>query len=155
MKTWGNITRKLGVEIAEPLTCDATKTSCYPDVEADLIFIDPPCTGTGLFIRHPSSKWRVSRRSIRRMADIQNRILETSSQFLKSGGTLVYGTCSVTLEENERLIMDFLDQNPEYETTPMTPFIGCKGLEGMENAQRLYPDLHDCNGFFIVKLVKH
>ena len=155
MKSWIQVIRKLGVEIAEPLIRDATKKKSYPDIIADLVFIDPPCTGTGLFVRHPSSKWRISRRSIRRMASIQRQILEASSQFLKKEGRLVYCTCSITLEENEHLISDFLEKHPEYELTEMNPFTGSPGLEGMKHAQRLYPDIHNCNGFFIAKLVKH
>lgn len=155
MKSWTQIIRKLGVEIAEPLICDATKKKHYPDIMADLVFIDPPCTGTGLFIRHPSSKWRLTRHSIRRMSNIQWKILETAPQFLKKEGTLVYCTCSITLEENERLISNFLGRHTEYELIEMKPFIGSLGLEGMKHVQRLYPDIHNCNGFFIAKLVKH
>jgi len=145
MKSWTQIIRKLGVEIAEPLICDATKKKCYPDVLVDLVFIDPPCTGTGLFVRHPSSKWRVNRRSIRRMAGIQRRILETSSQFLKTEGILVYCTCSITLEENEHLISDFLEKHPEYKLTEMNPFIGSPGLEGMNHAQTGFSSLNWSN----------
>ena len=155
MKSWAQIISKLGVEIAESLTCDATKKKCYPNIMADLVFIDPTCTGTGLFVRHPSSKWRLTRRSIRRMAGIQRRILETASQFLKTEGILVYCTCSITLEENEHLISGFLGKHPEYELAEMNPFIGSPGLEDMKHVQRLYPDIHKCNGFFIAKLVKH
>ena len=155
MKSWTQIISKLGVEIAEPLICDAIKKNCYTDILADLVFIDPPCTGTGLFVRHPSSKWRLTRRSIRRMASIQRRILETASQFLKTEGILVYCTCSITLEENEHLLSDFLEKHPEFELTEMKPFTGSPGLKGVKHVQRLYPDIHRCNGFFIAKLVKH
>ncbi|MFQ6053618.1 MAG: RsmB/NOP family class I SAM-dependent RNA methyltransferase, partial [Candidatus Bathyarchaeia archaeon] len=65
--TWRREMTRLGVENAVPVLGDAKRPSAFPDVEADLVLLDPPCTGTGTFNRIPSGKWRISRRSIDRM----------------------------------------------------------------------------------------
>jgi 16S rRNA (cytosine967-C5)-methyltransferase len=146
--------KRLGVKNAEPIHADATKLDALPRIEADLVLVDPPCTATGLFHKFPSNKWRLSPRSIDNMARLQKRILWNSAQRLKEGGTLIYSTCSITLEENEGVIKSLLDKMPEYKLVESTPRIGTSGLKGMKAAQRLYPHIQECNGFFIAELVK-
>jgi 16S rRNA (cytosine967-C5)-methyltransferase len=71
LETWKREMARLGVENAEPVLGDAIKPGAFPDVDADLVIVDPPCTGTGTFNHIPSGKWRLSRRSIDKMAFIQ------------------------------------------------------------------------------------
>ena len=152
--SWENLLDKLGVENASSELADATQPDYVADVDADIVTVDPPCTGTGLLHKIPSSKWRLTRRSVESMVNLQMRILENSASYLKDSGTLVYSTCSITLEENEGVVNNFMSNNPEYELVDATPRIGVPGLNGLEKAQRLYPHIHGCNGFFIAKLVK-
>ncbi len=154
LNSWETLVKKLGVVNAEPVHADATKPYSIPRVEADIVLVDPPCTGTGLFHKSPSSKWRLTSRSIGRMVKLQEKILENASQRLAEGGTLIYSTCSITIEENEGVIQGFLRENPGYTLVKPEPFIGDPGWNGF-NAQRMYPHLHQCNGFFIAKLVKN
>jgi len=152
MLTWEKEMKRLGVDIASPIISDARKN--LPDVEADLVMVDPPCTGTGTFIRMPSGKWRIQRNSFKRMRTIQERILKNSAGKVVPGGSLVYSTCSITLEENEMVIKRFLDRNRDFRLVKQSPRIGVSGFEGQYMAQRLYPNLHECNGFYIVKMVR-
>ncbi len=152
MLTWEKEMKRLGVDIASPIISDARKN--LPDVEADLVMVDPPCTGTGTFIRMPSGKWRIQRNSFKRMRAIQERILKNSAGKVVPGGSLVYSTCSITLEENEMVIKRFLDRNRDFRLVKQSPRIGVSGFEGQYMAQRLYPNLHECNGFYIVKMVR-
>ena len=145
---------RLGVTNAKPVLADASKPDALPKVEADIVVIDPPCTATGLFHKTPSSKWRLTPHSVDNMAKLQKRILWNAADRLKSGGTLVYSTCSIMAEENEEVVQSLLYRNPEFKLTAASPRIGDHGLLGMEEAQRLYPHKHHCNGFFIAKLVK-
>ncbi len=151
---WKDETRRIGVKIAVPVVADACSQLPLRNVKFDLVFLDPPCTGTGVFGRMPSSKWRLSKRSTKIMSAIQWRMLTTCSSFVKEGGSIVYSTCSITVEENESLIERFLKWNPQFTPVETKPRIGASGLRGQIHSQRLYPHVHECNGFFIAKLVK-
>jgi len=153
MGVWKNEVARMGVSIAEPIIADA----CNPlpvAVEADMVILDPPCTSTGAFAKIPSAKWRLTARSAEKMAEIQWQMLENSAEKLKPGGALVYSTCSITVEENEMLIERFLKWHTEFQLAEITPKIGLPGLRGLTKCQRLYPHIHECNGFFIAKLLK-
>jgi 16S rRNA (cytosine967-C5)-methyltransferase len=150
---WKNEINRMGVKIAEPIVADA----CNPlpfTMEADIVVLDPPCTSTGAFGKLPSAKWRLTRRSIDKMAEIQWQMISNCAEKVKPKGILVYSTCSVTVEENEMLIERFLKWHPEYSLTEITPKMGVPGLRGMEKCRRLYPHIHHCNGFFIAKLIR-
>jgi 16S rRNA (cytosine967-C5)-methyltransferase len=151
---WRREMERLGVENAVPVLGDARKPEDFPNVEADLVLVDPPCTGTGTFNRIPSGKWRLSRRSIGRMASIQRRILDNSAGHVRDGGSIVYCTCSITKEENETVIQGFLRAHAGFELMEAEPRLGLPGLMGQAEAQRLYPHIHGCNGFYVAKLAK-
>ncbi len=154
LRSFERVMERLGVEIAKPFLGDARTVEGLPSVEADLVLVDPPCTGSGNFFSEPSSRWRLSGRSISRMAGLQCRILCSAAHRVARGGRLVYGTCSVTVEENEGVVKAFLDENPDFVAVEAAPRIGKPGLRGLREAQRLYPHLHGCNGFFIAKMVR-
>jgi 16S rRNA (cytosine967-C5)-methyltransferase len=153
MAVWTKEIRRAGVKIAEPVIVDAQRP--LPIVlEADLVVLDPPCTGTGMFSRFPSFKWRLSPRSIDRMADIQWQMLDNCASHVKSDGALIYSTSSITVEENELLVEKFLKWHPEFSLAEMPLKTGLPGLRGLDKCQRLYPHIHNCNGLFVAKLVK-
>jgi 16S rRNA (cytosine967-C5)-methyltransferase len=153
LDSWRRLIEKMGVSNAEPVIADATKPGELPNEMADIVLIDPPCTGTGTFNSNPSGKWRISKNSIQKMASIQRRIVDNSALHVLDDGALIYSTCSVTYEENEAVIIDFLEKHPSFVLSETVPRIGEPGL-GLMEAQRLYPYLHGCQGFFIAKLVK-
>jgi len=154
LDTWRRERTRLGVEIAVPVLGDARKPRAFPDVEADLVLVDPPCTGTGTFNRTPSGKWRLTSRSIDRMRVIQRRILYNCADHVAEEGSIVYCTCSVTAEENEMVIRDFLQVHGDFELVEAEPRIGLPGLMGQDEAQRLYPHIHRCNGFYLARLAR-
>jgi len=153
INVWRNEVARMGAEIAVPIIADA----CNPlplRMKADVVVLDPPCTSTGVFRKLPSAKWRLTRRSVDKMAEIQWQMINSCAENVKSGGTLIYSTCSITVEENEMLVERFLKWHPEFLLAEMTPKIGLPGFRGLEKCQRLYPHIHQCNGFFIAKLVR-
>jgi 16S rRNA (cytosine967-C5)-methyltransferase len=154
LKSWESLMGKLGVTIAKPIQGDASSPKVLTHIDADVVVIDPPCTGSGTFHKEPSGKWRLTPRSVDRMASLQKRIIENMSGYVRPGGTLVYSTCSVTLDENEGVINWFLGRNTDFEVVDAQPLIGSPGLDGLDKAQRMHPHVHECNGFFIAKLVK-
>ncbi len=154
LKSWESLMNKLGVTIAKPILGDATKPDIIEPIKADIVVIDPPCTGSGTFHKEPSGKWRLTRRSIAKMSGLQREIIENMARYVRPGGTLIYSTCSITFEENEGVVRWFIDRNHDFEIVKAEPRIGSPGLNGLEKAQRMFPHVHECNGFFLAKLVK-
>jgi 16S rRNA (cytosine967-C5)-methyltransferase len=153
MNVWKREIERMGVENAVPIVADA-RLPLPIRLKADLVVLDPPCTSTGAFSKMPSAKWRLTKRSISNMAEIQWSMLNQCAEHVKEGGCLVYSTCSVALEENEMLIEKFLKWHPDFALTETQPRIGLSALRGQSQSQRLYPHLHQCNGFFISKLLR-
>jgi 16S rRNA (cytosine967-C5)-methyltransferase len=153
IQVWKKETERMGTAIAEPMVADARK-SLPLNVSVDLVILDPPCTSTGTFGKTPDAKWRLTKRSMLGMSKIQAEMIEECAEYVKNGGSLVYSTCSVTVEENEMVIENFLKLHPEFQLVEPTPRIGLPGLRGLTKCQRLYPHVHECNGFFVAKLKK-
>jgi 16S rRNA (cytosine967-C5)-methyltransferase len=153
MKVWKKETARMGAKIAEPVIADA----CAPlpfKPQADLVILDPPCTSTGVFAKQPSAKWRLRPSSVEKMAAIQWQMINSCAEKVAAGGELTYSTCSITLEENEMIIERFLKVHPEFSLAEIEPRIGLPGMRDLNKCQRLYPHIHQCNGFFIAKLQK-
>jgi len=153
MQVWNREIQRMGVNIATSIIADAS-TSLPIRLSADLVILDPPCTSTGTFRKLPSAKWRLTKKSILRMASFQWQMLETCADLVKEQGHLVYSTCSVAVEENEMLIEKLLKWHPDFKLIETRPRIGLPGLRELKKCQRLYPHIHDCNGFFIAKMQK-
>jgi 16S rRNA (cytosine967-C5)-methyltransferase len=143
--------RRAGLRVVEDLAADAT---ALPPVrlEADAVLLDPPCSSTGLFWREPIYKQIVKPRHVKMFARLQAKMLRSSASRVKRGGHIIYSTCSISLEENELIIEDFLKIHPEFELVDLEPRLGVDGLRGLVEARRLYPHRDYCNGFFIAKL---
>jgi len=76
------------------------------------VLVDAPCSGTGTLRRNPDMKWKFSEEMLHRLVAEQRSILAESFQYLKSGGTLVYATCSLLREENEEQVAYMLKHFP-------------------------------------------
>ncbi|MDR2203811.1 MAG: RsmB/NOP family class I SAM-dependent RNA methyltransferase [Nitrososphaerota archaeon] len=153
MKTWRQEINYMNVTIAEPITANACISLPFTG-EADIVILDPPCTSTGVFAKQPSAKWRLNQNSIENMAKIQQQMITNCAQKVVTGGYITYSTCSITIEENEMVIERFLKDHPNFQLVEIEPKLGSSGLRGLTKCRRLYPHLHECNGFFIAKLQK-
>ncbi|GAB4576990.1 MAG: RsmB/NOP family class I SAM-dependent RNA methyltransferase [Roseibium sp.] len=85
--------------------------------QMDLVFIDAPCTGTGVWRRRPDSKWRLTERALADRVEDQRTVLEKASRYVRPGGRLAYATCSVLAEENQAQAEWFLAENPDFRST--------------------------------------
>ena len=153
MQAWKREVARMGVKIAAPIIADACVSLPFT-LEADMVVLDPPCTSTGVFAKQPSAKWRLTPKSIEKMVEIQWWMINNCAERVKTGGVLTYSTCSITVEENEIVIERFLQLHPEFKLTEIKPELGLPGLRGLEECRRLYPHVHESNGFFIAKLLK-
>ena len=78
------------------------------------VLADAPCTGSGVWRRHPDAKWRLTEQNLKQRQAEQDKILEETSRYVRPGGRLVYVTCSVLAEENEDRIEAFLKKHPAF-----------------------------------------
>ena len=90
------------------------------DEMADCVFIDAPCSGMGVFRRNPDSKWRLTPDDIKELAAKQKEIISEYSRLVKPGGRLVYATCTISKEENEDNVRDFLNGNKDFYIVPVS-----------------------------------
>ena len=82
--------------------------------EFDRVLVDPPCSGLGTLRSRPDLRWRIKAEDIPELVAQQRAILEAGAAATKPGGVLVYSTCTISPDENERLIDRFLADHPEF-----------------------------------------
>lgn len=80
----------------------------------DAVLVDVPCSNTGVLAARPGARWRFSTESRRSLGELQMRLLSGAAACVKSGGRLVYSTCSIEPEENQRRVRAFLAAHPEF-----------------------------------------
>ena len=121
----------------------------------DRVLVDAPCSGLGTLRRNPDLKWRQSPQSVAELTVKQTSILASAARLLKSGGRLVYATCSLLPEENEAIAQAFSAAHPEFE--PLSVSQTLEALKVHDAASlcsadglylRLWPHLHASDGFF-------
>jgi 16S rRNA (cytosine967-C5)-methyltransferase len=132
----------------------------------DVVFVDAPCTGSGVWRRQPDAKWRLRAGQIERRMGEQDAALATAAEYVKPGGRIVYVTCSLFTEENEDRIAAFLAGRPEFEQRSAAEAAAASGLaseaglarlhalETPEGALRLTPRRAGTDGFFVSSLRK-
>ena len=118
----------------------------------DVVICDVPCSGLGIIRKKPDIRYKPLD-AIERLPEVQRAILETVSRYVKPGGALLYSTCTVRKEENEAVVLPFLQAHPEFS---LEPFPVPDGLDlPNEGYAALLPHKHAADGFFICKLRKH
>ena len=131
---------RLGIKI---INTDVKNSAEYEEKykeKFDRILLDVPCMGIGVIKRKPDIKWQRKKEDIEEISQLQSKILETCSKYLKRGGYLVYSTCSILKGENEDIVNDFIKNNSDFEIVK----------NGLFNIK---PD-KEKDGFFICKLHK-
>ena len=96
---------------------DSTKPIKKLYGKADRVLIDAPCSGLGVLRRNPDSKWKLQPQRIDQIKEVQRQILQQYSKMVKSGGKLVYATCSILPSENQHQVDKFLTSNEGKEFT--------------------------------------
>ncbi len=124
----------------------------------DRVLVDAPCTGMGTLRRNPDLKWRQNEKAVEEMAVKQTAILQSAARLVKSGGRLVYATCSVLPQENEAIAQAFSAANPDFEPLQVADILTelkvenaptlCAGGDAGHLYLRLWPHRHSTDGFF-------
>lgn len=147
--------KRLGVNIIETKVQDASKFEEKYVNKFDKILLDVPCLGIGVLKRKPDIKWQKKKEDVKEISEIQYKILENCSKYLKQNGELVYSTCSILKEENENLIEKFLQKNKEFKLEKIENFEEEFFKKYLKNDQflQVYQN-KKTDGFFICKLSK-
>ena len=119
---------------------------------ADIVLVDAPCSGVGTIRRNPWLKWTVTDSSVKNYAEKQQTILSSYTPYVKSGGTLVYATCSLFRRENEDVVEHFLSSHTNFELIDIRNRLDTFELSSPAQFFSLYPHRHNTDGFFIALL---
>ncbi len=95
-----------------PVVADARRP---PLLQAPVVVLDVPCTGTGTLRRHPDGRWRVRRRHLSALVRTQRAILEGAASVVTQGGIMVYATCSLEPEENWNQVRSFMARHRDFQ----------------------------------------
>ena len=157
----GNFER-LGLRNAVTTCMDTGKLArLYPNT-FDLIMVDAPCSGEGMFRKEEIAIDEWSEENVKMCAKRQAEILDNAAVCLKDGGYIVYATCTFSLEENEMTVDSFLKRHEEFELLRVTKevedatadgisFDGCE-TENIHFARRFYPHKAKGEGQFMAVL---
>ncbi len=130
---------------------DGSRPEGWWDGQAfDRILLDAPCSATGIIRRQPDIKWHRRAQDIRALIALQARLLDAAWSMLRPGGRLVYATCSVLRDENDRQINAFLARTPSARATPAPSGLGQIVGPGVQR----FAQADDGDGFFFALLDK-
>lgn len=141
---------RLGLRARAEQADAARAKGAWTDRRYRRILLDVPCSATGVIRRHPDIKWLRRATDIEELADVQARILQACWPLLEPGGTLLYVTCSVLSQENEKRIAKFLDRHADARELAID---GDWWVERKHGRQAL-PTIGGGDGFFYAKLQK-
>jgi len=132
--------QRLGINIIETKVKDASLYDESFKEKFDKILLDVPCLGIGVIKRKPDIKWKRKPEDVKNITEIQKKILDNCSKYLKKNGVMVYSTCSILEKENKDVIDEFLKENNEFYIEP-------------NEVRDILPN-EEKDGFFICKIYK-
>ncbi len=132
---------------------DSRKMPQYTQ-KADKVLVDAPCSGFGTLHKRPDIRWKQTPEKILQLAQLQKELLQSTATWVKSGGRLVYSTCTLNPTENEEVIQSFLDSHPHWQIETPSPNSPPAFFVNREGMIKVLPHQHQMDGFFMVKLKK-
>lgn len=157
----GNIER-LGLKNVVTTCMDTDKLTRVFPCCFDLIMVDAPCSGEGMFRKDDIAIDEWSEENVLRCAERQKLILNNAAKLLKKGGYIIYATCTFSLEENEMTVDNFLKEHSEFEIVPVKKEVTdntCDGIcfeecktKNIHLARRFYPHKSKGEGQFMAVL---
>ncbi|KAI4157264.1 MAG: hypothetical protein LQ342_008447 [Letrouitia transgressa] len=133
----------------------------------DRVLLDAPCSGTGVIAKDPSVKTNKTEKDFMRLPHLQKQLLVAAIDSVdhgsKTGGYVIYSTCSVTVEENEQVVQHALSKRPNVRLVETGLSFGVEGFKSymgkqfdsrMTMTRRYYPHKYNVDGFFVSKFKK-
>ena len=162
LKLIGENAQRLGIRSIRTGLSDARNPDMSitgPEKSYDIVLADVPCSGLGLLLRKPDIRLTITFDRIAALLKVQEEILFESSRFVKPGGILMYCTCTINPEENEKRVDAFLRDNPDFTPEPLDRLLPQTLISSPRHAEQalrgnilLLPDEDSCDGFFIAKM---
>ena len=131
--------RRGGVHNVDTRVIESSKTIKKLKNSADCVLIDSPCSGLGVLRRNPDAKWKLQPEFIEKLKMTQAEILSSYSSMVKTGGKLVYATCSILPSENEKQVEQFLKKNTDFK---------------LINEKKVSPEKSGFDGFYMALMEK-
>lgn len=132
-----NNCKRLGVKNVSAKVSDSSVYMPEYNGKADKVLADVPCSGLGIIHKKPDIKWNRNESDFKDLCSVQERIFKNASAYLKSGGTMVYSTCTINKNENEKIAVRLAEEN------------GMKVI-----SSKTFLPSEDYDGFYICKLIK-
>lgn len=145
-----NTASRLGLENITAQVKDGSALDENLVGRADKILLDAPCSGLGIIRRKPEIKFDKTPDDIKSIVKLQADMLETASKYLKCGGHMVYSTCTINEDENEKQIQNFLENHKNFTLQS----IRTNNVKSDSGLVQLLPSVHGCDGFFVANLIK-
>ena len=146
LRVVSEILEKTEIKNANLLAYNALNSLPFADESFDVVLVDAPCSGTGTIRHNPEIRYFLTENDFAELPAKQLKILENASKIVKSGGRLIYSTCSLEREENEAVCEKFLSQTSEFKKIlPEMP----ERFLTEEGYARTFPDRDKMDGFFI------
>lgn len=137
---------------------DASKLS-LPKNSFDWVLLDAPCSGSGVMRRNPDLVHRLEKKDLDNYVNLQKILLKNALEMLKSGGIVLYATCSLLSVENQQQIDLLMNKTKNLIPVSLKELLadGALKLTGLDldkNTLTLLPNIHDCDAFFLAALKK-
>ena len=130
---------RLGIRCIQLKQQDATGYDARLEETADAVIADVPCSGLGVIRRRPEIKLRMTQDTIRSLSELQASILENAARYVRPGGKILYSTCTVSEQENEEIVRNFLRNNPGFSVV---------------SEKQIFPDTDASDGFYFCVMQK-
>ncbi|MBR2131004.1 MAG: 16S rRNA (cytosine(967)-C(5))-methyltransferase RsmB [Oscillospiraceae bacterium] len=141
---------RLGIRCVSTALADGRENRAEWNEKFDLVVCDVPCSGLGIIRKKPDIRYK-DPKALAGLPKIQRAILENACRYVRSGGTLLYATCTVLSEENDAVVEDFLAAHHEF---TKESFCIAEGQKETDGSLTLWPQRHSTDGFYLCKMRK-
>ncbi len=146
-------TKQMGIDIITPKLMDARLVEAEFGSESfDRVLVDAPCSGFGVIRKKPEVLYTKKMKNVQELAKLQLEILSAAAKVVKSGGTLVYSTCTILNKENLENVTKFLKTNPDFEVEKVEIVPEATGTFDKLGGLNIFDEFLD--GFYMIKMKK-
>ncbi len=146
--------KRLGITNVKLFKQDGTQLTERWQEPFDVVLCDVPCSGLGVLGRRPDARWAKESEDIEGLCAIQRQILQEAAKLVAPGGTLIYSTCTITPEENQQMVQQFMAQHPEFYLDETLPDCWLNVEKGGEGYVQFLPFEDETDGFFIARMMR-